>query len=635
MNFMSQRRAPLGAAALAVAMVVCPCLHAPSAPDAAFPDAFLSPAALAATRDGKVLYIACATAARILVVDLAERKVTRSLPVLPSPTGLCLSADDATLVVTCAAAHSKVCILETGTGNTVATLTAGHTAMSPLLSSDGETLYTCNRFSSDLSEFDLAGRREVRRLRALREPVAAALTPDGKFLLVANHLHHGRADADVVAAAISVIDTVTGRTRKTLPLPNGSGMLRDIRVSPDGKVAVVTHLLSRFHLPTTQLERGWMNTNAKTLIDLATLEPINTVLLDSVDSGAANPWGAAWTSDSRHVVIAHAGTHEISIVDIPKLRAKLGTLPEAVDESKPYDYTVASRIQADVPNDLSFLVGIRRRVRLPAGDRGPRALVVVGSTVYAANYFSDTLTAFDVAADPVKPVSIPLGPGREPTSVRRGEDLFNDAGICFQEWQSCASCHSEDARVDGLNWDLLNDGMGNPKNSKTLLLSFETPPSMSTGVRDSAATANRSGIKHILFTIQPDHVARAIDDFVRSLRPIPSPHLEQGRPSASARRGQELFADETIGCARCHPIGLFTDLNLYDVGTSNAYDRGVRAFDTPSLVELWRTAPYLHDGSAATVRDVLTVCNAGDRHGKTSHLSGSQLDDLVAYLLSL
>jgi cytochrome c peroxidase len=58
-------------------------------------------------------------------------------------------------------------------------------------------------------------------------------------------------------------------------------------------------------------------------------------------------------------------------------------------------------------------------------------------------------------------------------------------------------------------------------------------------------------------------------------------------------------------------------------------------FDTPTLVELWRTAPYLHDGSATTMREVLTTRNPGDQHGKTSALSAQELDDLCAYLLSL
>ena len=55
---------------------------------------------------------------------------------------------------------------------------------------------------------------------------------------------------------------------------------------------MVTHVLSRFHLPTTQIDRGWMNTNAKTIIDLAHMEYVDTVLL------------TAWTAraDPRFVV---------------------------------------------------------------------------------------------------------------------------------------------------------------------------------------------------------------------------------------------------------------------------------------------------------------------------------------------
>ena len=58
-------------------------------------------------------------------------------------------------------------------------------------------------------------------------------------------------------------------------------------------------------------------------------------------------------------------------------------------------------------------------------------------------------------------------------------------------------------------------------------------------------------------------------------------------------------------------------------------------FDTPTLVELWRTAPYLHHGRAATLRQVLTTMNANDEHGKTSRLSGDDTDALIEYLKSL
>jgi cytochrome c peroxidase len=96
-----------------------------------------------------------------------------------------------------------------------------------------------------------------------------------------------------------------------------------------------------------------------------------------------------------------------------------------------------------------------------------------------------------------------------------------------------------------------------------------------------------------------------------------------------------LFHKPDLGCATCHPPGLWTDLESYDVGTSAPLDRGVTEFDTPTLVELWRTGPYLHDGSAPTVRDVLTTRNVADRHGRTSQLSPDEMHDLVEYLLSL
>jgi cytochrome c peroxidase len=219
--------------------------------------------------------------------------------------------------------------------------------------------------------------------------------------------------------------------------------------------------------------------------------------------------------------------------------------------------------------------------------------------------------------------------------ARRGEFYFHSADICFQGWQSCASCHPGDARVDALNWDLLNDGIGNPKNNKSLLLVHRTPPAMSLGVRETGEQAVRAGIRHILFTVQPPEVGDSLDAYLKSLQPVPSPRLVAGKLSKSAARGKKLFNDRVVGCASCHAPGLFTDLQTYDVGTSGKFDPPGTGFDTPTLVEVWRTAPYLHDGSAATIRDVLTTGNKNDQHGKTSHLTAEQLGDLIEYVLSL
>jgi YVTN family beta-propeller protein len=618
---------------IAAALIVIGCAPTQTQAASDIQSKWLSPAALAATRDGGTLFIACATANQVLAFDTAAQKVTSTWPTPEMPLGLALSPDEKQLFVTCAASKSKVLVIDLAEGNVSATIAAGHTANAPVVSPDGKHLFVCNRFNDDVSVIDLAARKELRRIGVQREPVAAAITADGKHLLVANHLHNGRADLDHVAAVISVIDVAAGKVVKELALPNGSGLINDIRVSPDGRHAVATHILARYPLPTTQLDRGWMNTNAKTIIGLDPIEVLNTVLLDNVDSGAANPWGVAWSGDSKKLVIAHAGTHEVSFIDFPAVLAKLAKLPSRLDGGAAIDYSAASRVKGDVPNDLSFLVGMRQRVKLSESDRGPRAVIVAGNMVYAANYFSDSLTVFDLTAARVQPRSVPLARKKPMDIVRKGEFYFHDAGICFQGWQSCASCHPGDARVDALNWDLLNDGIGNPKNNKSLLLSHKTPPAMSIGVRETAETAVRAGIRHILFTVQPEEVAVSLDEYLKALEPVPSPYLADGKLSRSAERGKQLF--HSVGCASCHPEGLFTDLKQYNVGTRGRLSQGQEEFDTPTLVEVWRTAPYLHDGSAATIMDVLTTANKDDKHGKTSGLSKEQLKDLAEYILSL
>lgn len=596
-------------------------------------DAFLAPSAVAATADGGTIFVACEATAEVLIFDTASKKVAARIAVAPSPSGLMLSADGARLYVTCAGPASAVCIVDTAKREVTDRLPAGYQAQSPVLSPDGRTLYVCNRFDNDVSVIDLGTLKEVRRIAVPREPFSAAVTPDGKHLLVVNHLHAGRADVDVVTSSVSVIDLAAGKVLKEIPLPNGSTLLRDIRISPDGRHAVVAHILARFHLPTTQIERGWINTNAGSIIDLAEMKLLNTVLFDNIDSGAATPWAVAWSRDGRQLLVTHAGTHELSVVDFPALLAKLAKVPVTLEPVKPVDDTAASRTAAEVPNDLSFLVGVRQRVQL--SGKGPRALTVAGGRAWVANYFSDSLNEVDLASDPVRVECVPLGPAPQMTMARIGESHFNDATLCFQGWQACSSCHSHDGRVDGLNWDNLNDGIGNPKSAKSLLLAHLTPPSLWLGVRSNAYVTVRAGIRNALFTVQPPEVAEALDAFFISLKPMPSPLLVEGKLSPAAGRGKKLFFDEAVSCSDCHKGELRTDMKFHDVGTIGKFDQPTDLFDTPSLIEVWRSGPYLHDGRAGTIRDVMTTFQREDKHGVTSHLTSQQIDDLAEYVLSL
>ena len=568
------------------------------------------------------------------MLDSETLAVTASIALPAMPTGLALSTNGRTLYVTCAAPAGSLVVLDIPRRKILRRIPVGHTAMAPVLSPDEKTAYVCNRFNNDLSVINLASGKETSRITVDREPVAAALTPNGKLLVVANHLHSGRADAERVAARVSLIDTATGKLLKHLPLPNGSGLLNDVAISPDGRYACVTHVLARFQLPTTQVERGWINSNALTLIDLDTLSVLNTVLVDNAENGAANPWTCGWSSDGATLFVTHAGTHEVSLIDFSGLLERLARLPVNLDDRRTADYTTGSRVKADVPNDLAFLTGLRERIKL--NGKGPRAAVAKGTRLYVASFFSDTLEVVDLQRSPTPLLLRACLTADLPMSeTRRGEFFFNDASLCFQGWQSCASCHSDDARVDGLNWDLLNDGIGNPKNTKSMLLAHRTPPAMSMGVRDTAETAVRAGLRSILFTVQPEEIPRAIDTYLKSLTPIPSPIVVSNAFAAKIKAGEKIFNSTKAGCSACHPRGLFTDLQHYDVGTQNQTDKPGEAFDTPTLVEIWRTAPYLHDGSAATLREVLVDRNPSDRHGSTSQLTPNQLDALICYLLSL
>jgi YVTN family beta-propeller protein len=594
----------------------------------------LSPTALVVAPDGRTLFVACSGARQVAVFDM-ESKLVRAMVQMPAPpSGLAISKDSFRLFVSCAAPSSVVCVIDTSSLRITRTFPAGHTAMSPVLAPDEQRLYICNRFDNDVSVLDLSSGREVNRIRVNREPVAAAITPDGKYLLVANHLHSGPANDSHASAKLSVIDTAAGKVAKEIRLTLGAGLVKGVAISPDGRFAAVTHLRSMFWLSTTSVELGRINNNALTFIDLRRFEPFGTLLLDQSTRGAANPWAVAWMPDGKTVALTHAGTHEVSVIEVPA----------DADEESFRSMTLGAyaghrkHLRAPPPNP------VRVRQRIALQGQGPRSIAVADQRIFVANYFSDDLCQIDLSTGEPALQHWPLRSAAEPSLARLGEMLFNDARICFQSWQSCASCHDSDARTDAFNWDLLNDGIGNPKNTKSLVWSHRTGKAMSLGVRASAEAAVRAGIHHILFTDPSPEIAEAMDTFLRSLEPIPSPHLVNGRFSVAAEGGKAIFTSASTGCATCHPPGLLTDLEAYEVGTSAPYrgywgepgsDGPSPKFDTPALVELWRTAPYLHNGSAANLRDLFTTHNARDQHGRTSHLTQSEIEDLVAYLLSL
>lgn len=160
-----------------------------------------------------------------------------------------------------------------------------------------------------------------------------------------------------------------------------------------------------------------------------------------------------------------------------------------------------------------------------------------------------------------------------------------------------------------------------------------------------------------------DRVATALADYVRTLRSGNSPvdrwryGGDAGALPEAAQRGSDLF-HFTARCATCHAGFNFSDGRFYNLGvgwnaTSASFaddgrvrvtgvDRDRGAFKTPGLRDVSKHAPYMHDGSLVTLRDVVEFYNRGgnrnpwqSRRLSPLGLTADQVDDLVTFLRSL
>ena len=539
---------------------------------------------------------------RISIFSPDGKTLLRTIPVDESPTGILLDADKAYVTTNAATGHLQIISLETGKQETA--IATGSGACYPIFGPDKKHIYVCNQFQNTVSEVDPAIHQVIRSVKVLREPKSALFSKDGEYLFVTNFLPAQRADVDYVAACVSVIRMSDFTKVKDIQLANGSNALRGICMTPDGKYIYVSHNLGRFAVPTSQLQQGWMNTSAFSIIDVSRQEFIGAVVVDEPERGAAGIWSIACNDET--LFITHSGTHEISVIDHKAMLDKFLNYPN----KSMLDY------------DLRFLYGLRKRILLEGN--GPRKMIMENGKLYIPTYFADILNIIDAQTCEIATAN--LNPDREESAENKGERYFNDASHCFQNWQSCNGCHPGDARTDGMNWDLMNDGVGNSKNCKSLLFSHPTPPSMISGIRETAEWAVRAGFKFIQFFDITEEDAVCVDAYLKSLRPVPSPYLVDGELSDLAKEGRKIF--EKLNCTECHSGPYYTDLKMHRIGEDIEFEKG---WDTPTLREVWRTAPYLFDGRAATMEEVFEI----HKHGIDKKVSKKEIKALTEYVNSL
>jgi cytochrome c peroxidase len=235
-------------------------------------------------------------------------------------------------------------------------------------------------------------------------------------------------------------------------------------------------------------------------------------------------------------------------------------------------------------------------------------LVVQGRTTLLTIFEADGLQAS---------ATIPFSSPRVPHT---GHTLFHIAPATV----ACASCHPE-GRDDGHVWSFA--GLGERRTQTVLGGVLDTAPLHWDGDMDSLHTlmgevfVNRMG-----GGLPSDEFIEALGGWLQSLDHLPA---SAPREETAAGRGAQLFQDPAVGCATCHSGDKLTDNETVDVGTG-------KAFQVPSLVGIADRAPFMHDGCAQTLRDRFDpACGGGDAHGKTSHLTAGEIDDLVAYLETL
>lgn len=766
-----------------------------------------SPYDVAYSPNGTYLAVSDLTKAQLKIITASTRNITQTVQLQGEPKGVAWSEDNLAYVAEYSA--GSVAEINPANGTILRRFETG--PMPSGIKISGNIMAVCDFGLSQVSIVDLETGSTLGDVTVNQYPMFLDITPNGNYAVVGHATPTGDATKPGFASSVTFVNIGTLQVTANIKLPMGSTNLRAVKCSPDENWVYIAHTFGKFTLPPTQLDKGWTNTNAISIINASEMTYYTTFLLDTMTDGAADPWGLAISSNSNTLWVSVSGIHEVFKVDLAKLHQLLkgeipGTGPGTGPESGPFSSSAvykftnrASGLCLDVPGnstangtqmiqytdnggqnqqwlimatstsgyyqisnvsnnkyldnygstangapinqydqsssnnqqwaitdlgggyyratcrtgglamdnggsnnleagivqsassssysqqwkieqigsstggssggidllnrskaaydkpysdlwfkikadpskkdmlkyDLSALwgAGLLTKTKLPG--KGPRGISLSpnGSTIATVAYFAGELYLISAAQNNITS-TISLGSQPEADSIRRGEIAYFDGSTTPQGWLSCATCHPF-ARTDGFNWDEANDGLGNYKNTKTHVNTFEYTPKTWRGIRPDAATSTKAGYKFAKFIMPTEQELTDVENYMRSLTAEDSPYRNaNGTMTADALAGQRIFESSTAKCSSCHSGEYFTNMKKYDVGTVDSQDKSQGFTDgyiVPTLIELWRTAPYLHDGTAPTLMDVINQ-NRNDQHGKVSHLTTKEKEQLVAYM---
>jgi YVTN family beta-propeller protein len=591
---------------------------------------YKNPVNLAFRPDGREVWVACERSGSVVIVDARTRAKVAEVEVGGQANDVAFSPDGARAYVSSRLTDSVV-VVDVAARKVVQTVPVGDEPHGLLTDATGHQLFVANTSSDNISVVDLREGREVRRLAASRSPWSVALSPDGSRLLVSNALSRAVPFRVAPVSEVTALDVPAARVADRHVVAEAN-LLLGVAWHPSGDFALATLNRTKNLLPMTRILQGWTITNGLAVIWKD--GRVDQVLLDEPQRYFADVSDVTFTRDGRQALVTSAGTAHVAIVDVEKLVALIRRTPDADRRDVLPNWLGASS---------EFIVA-----RVPVKDN-PRGVTVSpdGATAWVANTLDDSLSVIDLARPQSPPARVDLGGPAKTTHLRWGERLFHSARITFQRQFSCATCHP-DGHVDGLTYDIEADGIGvSPVDNRTLRGIYDTDPFKWEGTNPTLARQCGARLAVFFTRIAPftAEELQAVNDYTVTIPRPPNRYRSLGAPLNDAQRRGKLIFERTRTndgrdipaegqCAYCHFQPYYTDRQRRDVGSKHATDRQ-GSFDVPHLNNIYDSAPYLHNGIAATLEEIWTIHNPYDTHGVTNDLTKDQLNDLIEYLKTL
>ena len=559
-------------------------------------------------------------------------------------------------------------------GDQLATLTFGSWAGELVRDGNSEFAYVADRTANRVVRIRAGEQLEVVDRATVTEPHGLALSPDGKTLYVTSV-----ADHELVA-----LDTETMHPRWRLEL---AAEPRGVAVSASGKQAIVgfltTGALASVELGTNPNVSYISLDPAQRVADpfsgmdpLAIAAQVPTTgtpsIADTKDIGlrfARNTYSVGFIGDDIAIaphqlsaphlpsgggedVGTYGGgggftapiTHRLAMVDsedsfAPKTAfAQLGLhQPRALA----YDAGTDTLYLAGYGNDQIMAVADASQATIhmswstvvtsSGSSCGPDGLAISGDSLFVHCELDRNVVRFDLTT--VQSLAMPtlahvgqeLAPSTRSEAAQRGAELFRrgeDPRVSVGGFMACGSCHTE-GRTDGLSWRIEGHNLQTPLLAGRVAGSHPfkwdgKDKDLPTSLTNTVGRLGGSGLS-----------PQEVQDLQAFLEGLPQPVAPSAADADSIARGKTLFESEETACSACHTGPALADGVQHDLATN------IGNVDTPSLIGLAHTAPYYHDGSARTLRALLTDKGSIHDMGQTAHLSDAEIGDLIAYLETL